>query len=93
MKHKKQTWYNDSFILANKTAIRFWQFEYRMIDFIALLRWARIYKSPATGKIAEMIWRLFSSETFTSKFSKQMYINLGYEPFEGYPLKRRITNK
>jgi len=67
--------------------MNYYQFEGRLIRLSALIRYAKIYNNPTEGKIPELIWRLFSSEIFTIKFSTKMYLEMGYNPFSGYPLE------
>src|SRR4051812_174160 len=50
---------------------------------------------PTEGPIAEALWHLLSS--YKSRYSPAeaawVYRELGYEPFSGYPLKRKVTDE
>jgi len=74
------------FLLNGKCRNRYWYHQGRWIDFMALIRWSKIYKSPTEGKIAGLICSLFSSEVFNPIYASEIYTTMGYKPFAVYPL-------
>lgn len=45
--------------------------------------------SPSKGPEAFWLWRVLSNSSFPIIFSRRAYLLGGYEPFAGYPLKKR----
>lgn len=60
----------------------------KMRSFDAMIRYARMKHSPTTGEFAAIVWELCSGKILSAMFARELYLQMGYKPFAGYPLER-----
>ena len=53
-----------------------------------LAKIARAIGRPTTGAFASLMWELSNRATLPSTLAVELMVTAGYQPFQGYPLKR-----
>ena len=53
-----------------------------------LAKVARAAGKPTVGPLAGLIWELSNRDSLPSMIALEFMVEAGYQPFQGYPLKR-----